>query len=407
MSLSAVAVSNARPRKKAYKLSDDRGLYLLVTPKGSRYWRFKYRFAGKEKTLAFGVYPDVGLADARDKRDAARKVVAAGRDPAAEKKLLEAERRARQQETFAVIANEWLERMEKEGRSEATLSKLRWLVGFARPSLGDRPIAEITAPELLVALRKVEARGRYETANRLRSTLGTVFRYAIATGRAQRDVAFDLKGALITPKVRHHAAITDPKEVGALLRAIDGYEGQPAVRLALRLLPHVFVRPGELRLAGWKEFDPDSRVWTVPAQRTKMRRPHRVPLSRQVLEVLDELEAITGDSKLLFPSILCEERAMSDNTMNAALRRLGYDRSHMTAHGFRAMACTLLNESGRWHPDAIERQLGHVESNDVRRAYARGQHWEERVRMMQFWSDYLDQLRNGARVVKGRFGRAA
>lgn len=407
MSLSAVAVSNARPREKAYKLSDDRGLYLLVTPKGSRYWRFKYRFDGKEKTLALGVYPDVGLADARDRRDAARKILAAGRDPGAEKKRLLAESRARREETFAVIADEWLERMEKERRSEATLSKLRWLTDFARPSLGDRPIAEITAPELLAVLRKVEARGRYETANRLRSTFGTIFRYAIATGRAQRDVAFDLRGALITPKVSHHAAITDPKEVGALLRAIHGYEGQLAVRHALRLLSHLFVRPGELRLAEWKEFDPDTRVWTIPAHRTKMRRLHKVPLSNQVLAILGELEAITGDGQLLFPSILCEDRPMSDNTMNAALRRLGYDRSQMTAHGFRAMAATLLNESGNWHPDAIERQLGHVESNGVRRAYARGEHWDERVRMMLFWSDYLDQLREGAKVVKGRFGRAA
>lgn len=406
MPLSDVAVRNARSREKPYKLSDDRGLYLLVTPKGSRCWRFKYRFDGKEKTLAFGVYPDVGLADARDRRDAARRIVAAGRDPAAEKKRLDAERRARQEETFAVIADEWLERMEKERRSEATLSKLRWLTDFARPLLGGRPIAEITAPELLVVLRKVEARGRYETANRLRSTLGTIFRYAIATGRAQRDVAFDLRGALITPKVNHHAAITDAKEVGALLRAIEGYEGQPAVREGLRLLPHVFVRPGELRLAEWKEFDPDTKVWTIPAHRTKMRRPHRVPLSKQALAILDELEAITGDGKLLLPSILCEERAISDNTMNAALRRLGYTGSQMTAHGFRAMACTLLNESGKWHPDAIERQLGHVENNDVRRAYARGEHWDERVRMMQYWSDYLDQLRDGAKVVKGRFCRA-
>jgi integrase len=297
--------------------------------------------------------------------------------------------------------------MEKERRSESTLSKLRWLTDFALPSLGDRPIAEITAPELLAVLRKVEARGRYETANRLRSTFGTIFRYAIATGRAQRDPAFDLRGALITPKVSHHAAITDPRDVGALLRAIEGYEGQLSVRHALRLLAHFFVRPGELRLAAWEEFDPDTRVWTIPAHRTKMRRLHKVPLSSQVLAILGKLEAITGDGKLLFPSILCEDRPMSDNTMNAALRRLGYDRSQMTAHGFRAMAATLLNESGKWHPDAIERQLGHVESNGVRRAYARGEHWDERVLMMQFWSDYLDQLHNGAKVVKGRFGRAA
>jgi integrase len=407
MPLSAVTVTNAKPREKPYKLSDDRGLFLLVTPKGQRYWRFKYRFDGKEKILAFGVYPDVSLADARDRRDAARKMVAAGEDPAANKKRVEAEKRARSQETFSIIADEWLERLEKEGRSASTLSKLRWLTDFARPALGDRPIAEITAPELLEILRKVEARGRYETANRLRSTFGTIFRYAIATARAQRDIAYDLRGALITPKVSHRSAITDRKEVGALLRAIEGHEGQPAVRHGLRLLPHVFVRPGELRLAQWHEFDLEGRLWTIPAERTKMRRPHRVPLSTQATSILRELEAITGDGKLLFPSILSEERAISDNTLNSALRRLGYDKSQMTAHGFRAMASTLLNESGKWHPDAIERQLAHVEGSDVRRAYARGEHWEERVRMMQFWSDYLDDLRLGAKLVKGRFRRAA
>jgi integrase len=407
MPLSAVAVRNAKPREKPYKLSDDRGLFLLVTPKGQRYWRYKYRYDGKEKILAFGVYPDVSLADAREKRDAARKVVAAGEDPAANKKRAEAEKRARSLETFSIIADEWLERLEKEGRSASTLSKLRWLTDFARPALGDRPIAEITAPELLEVLRKVEARGRYETANRLRSTFGTIFRYAIATGRAQRDVAYDLRGALITPKVSHRSAITDPKEIGALLRAIEGHEGQPAVRHGLRLLPHVFVRPGELRLAQWQEFDLETRRWTIPADRTKMRRQHRVPLSSQALGILRELEAITGDGKLLFPSILSAERAISDNTMNAALRRLGYDKSQMTAHGFRAMASTLLNETGKWHPDAIERQLAHVEGNDVRRAYARGEHWEERVRMMQFWSDYLDQLRLDTKFVKGRFRCAA
>jgi integrase len=407
MPLSAVAVRNAKPREKPYKLSDDRGLFLLVTPKGQRYWRYKYRYDGKEKILAFGVYPDVSLADAREKRDAARKVVAAGEDPAANKKRAEAEKRARSLETFSIVADEWLERLEKEGRSASTLSKLRWLTDFARPALGDRPIAEITAPELLEVLRKVEARGRYETANRLRSTFGTIFRYAIATGRAQRDVAYDLRGALITPKVSHRSAITDPKEIGALLRAIEGHEGQPAVRHGLRLLPHVFVRPGELRLAQWQEFDLETRRWTIPADRTKMRRQHRVPLSSQALGILRELEAITGDGKLLFPSILSAERAISDNTMNAALRRLGYDKSQMTAHGFRAMASTLLNETGKWHPDAIERQLAHVEGNDVRRAYARGEHWEERVRMMQFWSDYLDQLRLDTKFVKGRFRCAA
>ena len=406
MSLTAVAVNYAKGKAKPYKLTDERGLYLLVTPQGHRYWRFNYRFGGKAKTLAFGVFPDVGLAEAREKRDAARRMIAAGEDPGAQKKLAAAEERAREQASFGAVANEWLERMEKEGRSESTLSKMRWLIDFARPALGARPIADIAAPELLEVLRKVEARGRYETANRLRSTFGTLFRYAIATGRAQRDVAYDLRGALITPKVRHRSAITEPKAVGALLRAIEGHDGQPEVRHALRLIPHVFLRPGELRLAEWPEVDFRTRLWTIPGTRTKMRRPHRVPLSRQVVEMLNELLEITGDGRFLFPSVRSAERPISDNTLNAALRRLGYDSSQMTAHGFRAMASTLLNESGKWHPDAIERQLAHVEGNDVRRAYARGEHWEERVRMMQFWSDYLDRLRLGGNVIRARFRRS-
>lgn len=407
MPLTAVAVIHAKGRAKPYKLTDERGLYLLVTPKGQRYWRFNYRFGGKAKTLAFGVFPDVSLADAREKRDAARRVIAAGEDPGAAKRMAAAEEKAREQASFGAVADEWLKRLKTEGRSESTLSKTGWLIDFARPSLAARPMAEITAIELLDVLRKVEARGRYETAGRLRSTFGTLLRYAIATGRAQRDVASDLRGALIAPKVRHRSAITEPKAVGALLRAIEDHDGQPAVRLALRLIPHVFVRPGELRLAEWPEFDLDIRVWTIPGARTKMRRPHRVPLSRQVVEMLNELRELTGDGRFLFPSVRSDKRPISDNTLNAALRRLGYDSSQMTAHGFRAMASTLLNESGKWHPDAIERQLAHVEGNDVRRAYARGEHWDERVRMMQFWSDYLDTLRLGGNVVRARFRRSA
>lgn len=405
MALSATAVQHAKGREKPYKLTDSAGLYLLVNTDGRRYWRFNYRFGGKQKTLAFGVFPDVGLADAREKRDAARKLIAAGKDPAAQRKEEEREARVRESETFRVIGNEWIERLEKQGRSESTLKKMRWLLDFALPSLGDRPIAAITAPELLEVLRQIEARGRYETAGRLRSTFGTIFRYAIATGRAQRDVAFDLRGALITPKTTHRAAIIEPKAVGALLRAIEGHDGQPVVRHALRLAPHVFTRPGELRLAEWREFDFDEKVWIIPAAKTKMRRPHRVPLSRQALSILKELRVISGKGAPLFPSVLSASRPISDNTLNAALRRLGYDKTQMTAHGFRAMASTLLNEMGKWHPDAIERQLGHVESNDVRRAYARGEHWAERVKMMQDWSDYLDALRMGGKVIKGRFGR--
>lgn len=404
MPLSAMAVQRAKGREKPYKLTDSAGLYLLVNPDGRRYWRFNFRFDGKQHTLAFGVYPDVGLADAREKRDGARKLIAAGEDPRTVRQRAEREAQIRESETFRAIGDEWLSRLELQGRSAATLKKMRWMLDFAYPALGGRPMAEISAPELLEVLRSVEVRGRYETACRLRSTFGTIFRYAVATGRAQRDIAYDLRGALITPTTTHRAAIIDPKAVGGLLRAIEDYDGQPVVRHALRLAPHVFARPGELRQAEWREFNFDDRIWTIPAEKTKMRRPHRVPLSRQALAILDEIRLISGDGVPLFPSVRSASRPISDNTLNAALRRLGYDKTEMSAHGFRAMASTLLNEMGKWHPDAIERQLAHVEGNAVRRAYARGEHWDERVKMMQHWSNHLDTLRTGARVIKGRFG---
>lgn len=406
MPLTAMALTHAKPREKAYKLSDERGLYLLVTTEGHRYWRFNYRFGGKYRTIAFGVYPDVSLADARAKRDAARKILAAGEDPVEWRKREEREAKAKAADTFKLIAEEWVARLETEGRAESTLTKTRWLLDFAYPTLGPRPISQITATDLLAVLRGIEARGRHETAIRLRGMLGTIFRYAIATGRAQRDVSFDLRGALIQPKTSHRAALLEAKQVGPLLRAIEGYDGQPTVAIALRLAPHLFVRPGELRTAEWTEFDLDACVWTIPGHKTKMRRAHRVPLSRQALALLEELKPISAKTSFLFPSVRSEKRPITDNTLNAALRRLGYDKTQMTAHGFRATASTLLNEMGKWHPDAIERQLGHVESNDVRRAYARGEHWDERVRMMQAWSEYLDRLRTGAKILKGKFARA-
>lgn len=406
MALSAVKINAARPKAKPYKLSDGSGLYLLVQPTGGRLWRMNYRFDGKQRTLSFGPYPDVTLARARQKRAAAREDLADGLDPMEVRKDRERAARAKSRETFRLIAEEWLERRELEGRATATMEKLRWLMDFAYPLIGDRPIADLSAPEVLEVLRKVEVRGRYETANRLRGTLGSVFRYAIATGRAQRDVTFDLRGALITPKTTHHAAIVEPKQLGGLLRAIEGHEGQPAVTIALRMAPHVFVRPGELRSAEWSEFDFETSIWTIPAYKTKMRRPHKVPLSNQVMSMLEELDAISGDGKFLFPSVRSEARPITDNTLNAALRRMGFSKTEVTAHGFRATASTLLNEMGKWHPDAIERQLAHIEANKVRRAYARGEHWAERVKMMQFWSDYLDSLKTGAKVLKGNFRNA-
>lgn len=405
MGLSFLAIDKAKPREKPYKLTDGSGLYLLVMPTGGRLWRMNYRFNGKQKTLSFGRFPDVPLARAREKCLQARQWLADGLDPMEERKEQERQARAKSHETFRLIAEEWVARLELEGRSPATMSKTRWLLDFAYLQIGDRPIASLTAPEILAVLRPVEARGRYETANRLRGTLGTIFRYAIATGRAQRDVTFDLRGALITPKTKHHAAILEPKALGGLLRAIEGHEGQPAVTIALRMAPHVFVRPGELRSAEWTEFDIEANLWTIPAYKTKMRRPHKVPLSTQVVGMLEELRTITGHTTFLFPSVRSPSRPITDNTLNAALRRLGYSKDEVTAHGFRATAATLLNEMVKWHPDAIERQLAHVESNDVRRAYARGEHWAERVKMMQVWSDYLESLRAGAKIITGHFRR--
>ena len=324
MGLTAVAIKSAKGRDKQYKLTDSDGLHLLVLPSGNRYWRMNYRYQGKYKTLAFGVWPEVGLAGARDKRDEARRTLAKGIDPAEQAKLDKIAASVAAANTFEAVAEEWYAKAEKEGLAPATLNKIRWLLTFAYPALGKRPIADITAPELLAVLRKFEAGGRHESAKRMRSTCGQVFRYAIATSRAARDVSADLRGALISVKVTHRAAITTPVEVGALLRAIEGFEGSSVTSAALKLLPHVFVRPGELRHAEWNEFDFDKAVWTIPAHKTKMRRAHAVPLSRQALDIIASIETDNKLSPLLFPSMRSARRPMSENTINAALRRLGY-----------------------------------------------------------------------------------
>jgi integrase len=311
-----------------------------------------------------------------------------------------ADRQSGKDSSFRAVAEEVIAKLEREGRAQATLTKKRWLLDFAYPAFGNRPVAEITARDLLVLLRKIEGRGLYETARRLRSTCGMVFRYAIAIGRAERDPSTDLRGALTAPQVNHRATIIDPKSIGALLRAIDGFDGQPTTCAALRLAAYVFVRPGELRLAEWKEFDLDTAVWSIPAEKMKMRRPHRVPLARQPLAILRELQEIAGSGRWLFPSVRTFTRPISENTLNSALRRLGYGSEQMCTHGFRGMASSRLNEMGRWNPDAIERQLAHQEANAVRRAYTHGaEFWPERVLMMQAWADYLDELREGGKVV--------
>src|SRR6516164_7083752 len=365
MALTDIAIRQTKPRPKPFKLTDGAGLHLLVAPTGARLWRLAYRFAGKQKTLALGAYPSVTLADARSARDAARKLLSAGSDPSVQRKLDKQSASI----TFRLIGGELLEKLKREGRAPRTLAKTRWLLDFAFAAFGDRPIVHIAAPEILLALRRVEARGKYESARRLRSTCGMVFRYAIATGRAERDPSADLRGALTSPKTNHRSAIVDPAAIGALLRAIEGFDGQPTTKAALRLAPLVFVRPGELRHAEWAEIDFAASEWRIPPAKMKMRRVHRVPLSRQALGIIRELQTISGDGRWLFPSVRTVVRPISENTLNAALRRLGYGSEAMSTHGFRAMAATRLNEMGRWNPDAIERQLAHQEAKAVRRAY--------------------------------------
>lgn len=388
MALSDLKCRTARAAAKLQKFSDGGGLQLWVQPNGGRLWRLAYRFGGKQKLLALGAYPTISLADARQRREDAKRLLASGIDPAGAKKQEQVPA-----ETFRVVAAEYVVKLKKEGRAPRTIAKVEWLLSFADPTLGDRPMRSIGAPDVLQVLREVEKRGRHESARRLRSTIGAVFRYAIATVRADSDPTIALRDALIRPTVTPRAAVTDPKALGALLRAIEAFDGQPATRAALKLMALLFPRPGELRAAEWREFDFDKAVWTVPVGRMKMRRPHQVPLSKQAIAVLKDLREITGGGDLLLPSVRATDRPISDNTLNAALRRMGYAKDEATAHGFRATASSLLNECCKWHPDAIERQLAHIENNDVRRAYVRGEHWDERVKMMQWWADYLDDLK--------------
>jgi integrase len=399
MSLSDAAIRAAKPQEgRTIKLSDGGGLQLWVKPTGSKLWNVAYRFGGKQLKLSLGAYPAVGLKDAREQRDSAKRLLAAGIDPGQRKKTAALAKANAEANTFEAIAAELLDKKRREAKVDRTIAKLEWLLSLARPAIGARPIGEITAAEIVGALRAVESRGRHETARRLRATIGEVFRYAAATGRADADPTGALKGALTAPKVQHRAAIIDPKVFGGLLRAIATYDGAPETRAALELLALTFVRPGELRAAEWAEFDLDSGVWSIPGEKMKMKRPHRVPLAPRTVAILQRLQTITGDGKFLFPSVRSVSRCMSENTINASLRRMGFTKEEMTGHGFRAVASTLLNESGKWNADAIEAQLAHVENDAVRRAYHRADYWTERVLMMSFWADYLDELRMGGKV---------
>jgi integrase len=399
MALSDAAIRAAKAGSTQFKLFDEGGLFLIVRPSGGKLWRLKYRHQGKELQLSIGRYPDVGLKEARERRDQARKQIAAGANPAFEKKRAAIAASISAANTFKAVAEEFIAKREREGVKDITTVKARWLLALLESGVGERPIAEIEPYELLAVLKRIELSGRHETAKRLLAFAGRVFRYAVATARAQRNVAADLQGALIVPKAKHHAAIIDPKGVGALMRAIDGFEGHPMTLWALRLAPHVFVRPGELRMAEWKEIDLDAAIWRIPGSRMKMSREHVVPLSTQAVAILREAAELTGGGRFVFPSVRTPLRPMSENTLNAALRRLGYTGEEMTSHGFRSTASTLLNESGKWSRDAIERALAHGDSDSVRAAYHRGAHWDERVRMAQWWSDYLDRLRERGQVV--------
>lgn len=395
MPLSDATIRNLKPREKPYKVSDFDGLFVLVKRTGSRLWQFKYRLDGKEKLLSIGRYPEISLAEARAARDAARALVAKSQDPSTAKQDQKRQERERRGLTFETQAQAYFEKTQKEGRAASTLDKTKWLLDMAIADFGRKPMSEITSPMVLRCLRKVEAKGNYETAKRLRAKISAVFRYAVATGSATTDPTYALKDALIRPQPKPRAAITDPKMLGVLMRAIDRFHGQAVTRIGLQLLAMLTPRPGELRNARWEEIDFEAAVWSIPAERMKMRRPHRVPLPAQALKLLGELKALTGATELLLPSLISTKRVMSENTLNTALRRIGFGADEMTSHGFRATFSTLANESGLWNPDAIERALAHLEVNEARRAYARGEHWDERVRLADWWAGFLDQLRAG------------
>lgn len=400
MALSDIIIRAAKPQEKDWKLTDEKGLYLLITPSGGKLWRIKFRHQGKEKKLSLGAYPEVNLTKARKLRDAARATLANGQDPALERKKAKFTAKLSAGITFAGVAREYIEsKMVGDGKAPATVAKARWFLEQLEPAIGSMPLADVDPQMLLAALKRLEAKGVHETAKRCRSFASRVFRYGVATGRCKSDPAQLLQGALVTRKARHYAAILEPAKLGQLLRAIEVFSGGPVTMAALQIAPHVFVRPGELRHAEWIEFDLKKGIWNLPAAKMKARRLHAVPLSKQVQKMLAELQILTGAGKYVFPSANGGSRPMSENTVNASFRRMGFEKDEVTAHGLRSTASTMLNESGLWNPDAIERALAHGDSNATRGAYHRGLHWEERVKMAQWWSDYLDELRSTVEVI--------
>jgi integrase len=397
MALTDTAIRNAKPADKPTKLTDGGGLYLLLKPNGARWWRLDYRFGGKRKTLSMGVYPDVGLKDARARRDEARKLLAADVDPGENRKAVKAAKVEQGANSFEVVGREWFAKISPSWAKGHADKIIRRLERDLFPWLGSRPIAEITGPELLQTLRRIEARGVLETAHRALQNSGQVFRYAVQTGRAQRDPSADLRNALTPWKPKHYPALTEPPKLAELLRSMDNYQGNLITRSALRLLPLVFVRPGELRQAKWEEVDLDNAEWRYTV--TKTNTPHIVPLATQAVETLKELHDLTGRSVYVFPGLRSHDRPMSENTINAALRYMGYDQQTMTGHGFRAIARTLLDEELGFEPHIIEHQLAHGVKDPLGRAYNRTKHLPERRKMMQQWADYLDKLKAGAEII--------
>ena len=389
MALTATTIKTCKPKDKAYKLTDGGGLYLLVSPSGGKWWRFDYRFQSKRKTLSMGVYPAISLKDARDRRDEAKKQLANGIDPAMVRKSQKHQQS--QPNTFEAVAREWHDKF-KPGWSDTHASRLlRLLERDIFPWLGSMPVSDVSSPLLLQTIRRIETRS-LDTAHRAMQNCGQVFRYAIATGRQQNDPTHALKGAIPPIRDNHFASITHPEQIGPLLRAIEGYKGEFITQSALRLGPLVFVRPGELRHAEWSEINLEIGEWRIPSEKMKMGQPHIVPLARQSIVLLTDLQPLTGTGQYLFPSVRSLDRPLSENTINAALRRLGYTKDEMTGHGFRSMASTLLNEQG-WNRDHIERQLAHAERNKIRAAYNYADYLPERRKMMQAWADYLDTLK--------------
>lgn len=396
--LTDTAAKNAKPKDKPFKLFDGGGLYLLVKPNGSKLWHYKYQFDGKEQNLSIGIYPDISLKDARTQHENARVLLARGVNPSKHKQATKAETAANAENTLQAVALEWFVKFTSDQAPEHRERQKRRLERHVFPYLGSSPIADIEPPDILAVLRRIEAAGTLETAHRVKALIGQVFRYAVATGRAIRDQTADLKGALPPAKGGHFAAITDPKEVGELLRAMAGYRGAIETHTALQLSAYTFTRPGELRQMEWAEIDTEKALWTIPVEKMKAGRVHVVPLCKQALALLEELRPLTGRRRYVFPSRTDTSKPMSSNTVRSALKRLGYDSDSMTAHGFRAMASTMLYELG-YPSDVIEKQLAHTVGNDVRRAYDRSQLMLERTAMMQQWADYLDSLRDGAQVI--------